>query len=55
MPKSYFAPADFEPCVKLGQNLSAVVVPPKCDATSREEERHKFTHASPVNDFGLFL
>lgn len=37
MPKSYFAPADFEPCVKLGQNLSAVVVRPKCYASSRHE------------------
>lgn len=53
--KSYFTPANLEPCVKLGWNLSAVVVPPKCDAASKREERLMFTHASPASDFGLFF
>lgn len=43
MPKSYFAPVDFEPCVKLDCNLSTAVVPPKHDTASRNEERRIYT------------
>lgn len=46
--KGYFTPANVEPCVKLGQNFSAVVVPPKCSTAS------VFTRASPASGFGFF-